>query len=236
MSEELESPLDGFLKNVLESTIDQHKEIQHSQNLKKMKSYNSENYPGKVIIISSSSGGGKSTIVRKLLNKRKEKFKLTYGVSYTTRPKREGEIDGENYFFISQPLFLDSVRNGLFLEWDEYAGNLYGTNRALVDKYLKESFNYITELNTTGAISLKAFYGENCLIIFLLAPYDELKKRLEERGTETPEEIKRRMKETSREIEDLDFFDHVVINEDFDQAYSEVEDIIKEFLNISEDE
>lgn len=197
----------------------------------------SEKNLGKVIIISSPSGGGKSTIVKKLF--REGSLGLSYGVSYTTRPRRKDEIDGVSYIFISRVVFLSAVQSGQFLEWDEYAGELYGTKRSTIENCLKrEKYNnYITELNTTGAKAIKAAYGDNCLTIFLLTPsYDELKKRLENRGTETSPQIQKRMEETEREMADLEFFDHVVMNEDIEKAYSEVKDIVKEFLNISKDE
>lgn len=192
------------------------------------------NNPGKVIVITSPSGGGKTTIVSRLINSTyKSQFSLEYGISFTTRSPRVGEVPNISYYFISKTQFISKVRKGDFVEWDESAnGNLYGTDRRTIENILSRGKNYITEINTTGAKSIKAIYGDNSLSIFLAPPsLDELKKRLEKRGTESEEKIRERMLKAVEEIDDMEACDYVVVNSDLEKTYTEVVNIINNFLN-----
>lgn len=218
---------EGVSQSRRENVIENIKEIPH------LPEYNPEERKGKVIVITSPSGGGKSTIVKKLLDYPDPSLNIMYGVSYTTRWPRAHEKNGKDYFFIKKEFFMKKVREGEFVEWDESAnGHLYGTDREIIEEILKVK-NYITELNTTGASSLKALYDKDCLTIFLVPPdLETLKERLEERGTESPELIKERMAKAIEEMDDMDLCDHVVINSNLNQAFEEVLGIIKEFLKI----
>ena len=185
----------------------------------------------KIIVISSPSGGGKSTIVEKLLHFSGNKFNLYYGISTTTRSPRPEEIKGINYEFVSKEMFLNAVRSGFFIEWDESSpGNYYGTSKKLLNRILR-THNYISELNTNGAKAMKAMYGDDCLTIFLAPPsFDILRERLEKRGTETKEEIKGRLDLAVKELDDIDFFDHVIVNSDLEDTFNEVVNILENFI------
>ena len=121
---------------------------------------------GKLFVISGSSGVGKGTVLKSFLLKHPD-FKLS--ISCTTRNPREGEVDGVNYFFLSQDEFKNCIAIGDFLEWTEFSGNMYGTKRSYVDKKLAEGKNLILELDTVGALNVKRIMPEATLI-FILPP------------------------------------------------------------------
>ncbi len=178
---------------------------------------------GKLFVISGSSGVGKGTLLKSFLSKHPD-FKLS--VSCTTRKPRQGEIHGINYFFLTQDEFDNLVKNNEFLEWAEFSGNCYGTQKAYVERKLAEGKNLILELDTVGALNVKKIIPETVLIFILPPSFEELESRLRGRHTETEDAIQRRLASTKFEIENSKNFDFKVVNDDIERALKELESIM----------
>ena len=180
---------------------------------------------GRLFVISGSSGVGKGTLLKLFLAKHPE-FKLS--VSCTTRKPREGEENGVNYFFLTKEEFKNHIKNDEFLEWAEFSGNIYGTQKAYVERKLSEGKNLILELDTTGALNVKAKMPNACLIFILPPSFEELEARLRGRHTETEEAIQKRLETVKIEIERSNQFDYKIINDNLDRALAELESIMCE--------
>lgn len=177
----------------------------------------------KLFVISGSSGVGKGTVIKRFLDAHKD-FKLS--ISCTTRQKREGEIDGVNYFFLSEEEFSNCVKNNEFLEWAEFSGNHYGTKKEFVEKCLKNGENLILEIDTKGALNVKSIM-EDAVLIFIAPPsFEELEARLRGRHTETEESIQKRLAAIKLEKDNSKNFDHIVINDTVENAVRQLERII----------
>lgn len=180
---------------------------------------------GRLFVISGSSGVGKGTLLKLFMAKHPE-FKLS--VSCTTRKPRAGEENGVNYFFLTKEEFENHIKNDEFLEWAEFSGNIYGTQKAYVERKLSEGKNLILELDTTGALNVKAKMPEACLIFILPPSFEELEARLRGRHTETEEAIQKRLETVKIEIERSNQFDYKIINDNLDRALAELESIMCE--------
>ena len=178
---------------------------------------------GKLFVISGSSGVGKGTVIKEFLNKHTN-FKLS--VSCTTRLPREGEIHGKNYFFLTREEFETCIKNNEFLEWAEFSGNLYGTQKAYVQEKLAQGKNMILEIDTKGALNVKKIMPEATLIFILPPSFEELEARLRGRHTETEEAIQKRLKSTKLEMENSKFFDYQIINDSIENAVLNLEKIM----------
>ena len=179
----------------------------------------------KFYVISGSSGVGKGTVIKEFL-RRNSDFRLS--ISCTTRGKRDGEIDGVNYFFLNKDEFQNCINNNEFLEWEEFSGNFYGTKREFVIKCLENDENLILEIDTKGALQVKSLM-DNAVLIFIAPPsIEELEKRLRGRHTETEEAIQRRLNSIKLEIENSRQFDYMVVNDTVENAVKELEKIILE--------
>ncbi len=187
------------------------------------------NKRGKIIVIAAPSGCGKSTIINALLEG--GDLNLGFSVSATTRPPREGEVDGVNYYFMSEENFRDAIAEGRFVEFEEvYPGRFYGTLRSEIDRILDEGHNIILDLDVNGALSVKKLYGREALSIFIEPPsIEELRRRLEFRGTESSEVIDVRVDRAQYEISRASEFDTAVVNDRLDEAINTVRNIIKGF-------
>ena len=178
----------------------------------------------KLFVISGSSGVGKGTVIKRFLEKNPS-FKLS--VSCTTRAKREGEKHGVNYYYLTREEFMNSVEKGEFLEWAEFSGNCYGTNKKFVEQGLKNNENILLEIDTQGALQVKEKMN-NAVLIFIMPPsFEELEKRLRGRGTETEEAIQKRLNTVKSEMENAKHFHYHVVNDEVDRAVEEIENIIK---------
>lgn len=178
----------------------------------------------KLFVISGSSGVGKGTIIKRFLEKNPN-FKLS--VSCTTRGKRDGEEHGVNYYFLTREEFMSAVEKGEFLEWAEFSGNCYGTNKKFVQQCLDNDKDLLLEIDTQGALQVKKKM-DNAVLIFILPPsVEELERRLRGRGTETEEAIQKRLNTVKSEMENAKFFNYKVINDEVDRAVEEIENIIK---------
>jgi len=191
---------------------------------------NIENNSGKLIIFSAPSGSGKTTIVHHLVSM--EDLKLDFSVSACTRKKREGEIDGKDYYFLSIDQFRMKIDDNEFVEWEEVYKNLYyGTLKSELERIWNDGKNVVFDVDVMGGLNLKRQFGEKALSIFVMPPsIEELQKRLEARGTDTPEKIKGRMAKAKFEMKYAGKFDKILVNDNLENALKEAEQIIKAFL------
>lgn len=178
----------------------------------------------KLFVISGSSGVGKGTVIKEFL-KRNPEFKLS--VSCTTRSPREGEVHGENYFFLTRNEFEACIERGEFLEWAEFSGNMYGTQRPYIDEKLAQGKSLILEIDTKGALNVKKIMPEATLIFILPPSFEELEARLRGRHTETEEAIQKRLASTKLELENSKNFDYQVVNDNIENAVYKLEEIMK---------
>ncbi len=185
---------------------------------------------GKLIIFSAPSGAGKTTIVKHLM---KQGLNLKFSVSATSRQPRHNETDGKDYYFISEKDFREKINNNEFLEWEEvYEGTLYGTLKSEVEKIRESGSNVIFDVDVVGGINIKKYYGDDALAIFVQPPsVEELKKRLEKRSAETWEEINMRIAKAEKELSFAPRFDHIIINNNIQEALKEAENVVKKFIS-----
>ncbi len=186
-------------------------------------------FKGKCIIFSAPSGSGKTTLVNYLLNQKE--LNLSFSISATTRQKRDGEVQGKDYFFKSKSDFKKLINNSEFLEYEEvYDDVFYGTLESEVIKQL-ETQNVIFDIDVIGGIRLKEYFKNNALSIFVKAPsVKELKKRLSSRNKDSNESIEARIQKAQKEIEKESEFDLSIINNNLDLAKKESFEIVKKFL------
>lgn len=186
---------------------------------------------GKLIIITAPSGAGKTSITRFLLNKYP---KLAFSISAATRPARSKEQNGVDYYFLSLKEFHEKIENNDFIEWEMvYEGKYYGTLKSEMERIWAEGKIPILDIDVKGAIHVQQQFPKNTLTIFVQPPsVEELKKRLEGRGTETPENIATRLNKATYELSFNHSFDEVIINDKFDEACAKTEAAIKKFTNI----
>lgn len=183
-----------------------------------------QNNEGMLVLFSGPSGVGKDTVLDIILSKDE---KLQRSVSLTTREKRAGETDGEDYYFITKDEFLKMVQDGQVLEYAQYGDNIYGTPKAPVDKWLKEGKTVILKIEVKGAQKIRELYPD-ALSIFLLPPSMQiLESRIRRRGTEDEQDINRRLEIAKNEILRSADYDFVVVNDNLDEASNNVLSIIK---------
>lgn len=178
---------------------------------------------GILIVISGFSGAGKGTLVKKLMETYEE---YALSVSMTTRAPRPGERDGVEYFFTDKDHFEETIRKNGLIEYALYCGNYYGTPREYVEKQLEAGKNVILEIEIQGALKIKAQFPES-LLIFLTPPSGkELKRRLEGRGTESPEVIAKRLARAVEESEGVEAYDYFVVNDKLEECVEEVHGLV----------
>ena len=172
---------------------------------------------GKLIIFSAPSGSGKSTIINYLL---KQNLNLAFSISATSRPPRGTEQNGVEYFFLTPEEFRKKIADGEFLEYEEvYTDRFYGTLKSQVEKQLSEGQNVIFDVDVVGGCNIKKFYGERALSVFIQPPsVEELRKRLNGRGTDSPEVIESRIAKAEFELSYADKFDVVIVNDVLEKA------------------
>ncbi|MED5579857.1 MAG: guanylate kinase [Nitrospinota bacterium] len=180
-----------------------------------------------IFVLSSPSGGGKTTLIQRAISCFS---KLTHSISATSRPPRKNEIDGVDYFFLSEEIFEKKIKKKEFAEWAEVYGNFYGTPIENIKKEFSKGNHLIMDLDVQGAMQLKNFFPEATLIFIMPPSIDELKKRLTNRCTESEEEINKRLETAKIEIGQKKNYDYIVTNENIEEATKELIEIIKEKL------
>ncbi len=173
---------------------------------------------GQMLLISGPSGCGKSTICNRL----REDPRVEFSISATTRPPRDGEVDGVHYRFLSKPAFRAKVEAGEFIEYAEVYGNLYGTLRRPMEEALAAGHVYLIEIDVQGALQLRALEVPGIYVFVAPPSFEELRERLEGRGSETPETLERRLRKAEDEYRERGKYDHVVVNDDLERAVREV--------------
>ena len=184
---------------------------------------------GKLLIFSAPSGSGKTTIVRRLL----EQFSnLEFSISATSRAPRGVEQNGVDYYFLSAEEFAKAVAADKFVEWEEvYKGTCYGTLRSEMERIWSKGNVIVFDVDVMGGIRLKEIFGEQALSIFVMPPsIEELRKRLEGRGTDAPEVIEKRIAKASFELTKAPEFDRQIVNDDLEVAVAECIEVIKNFI------
>lgn len=180
---------------------------------------------GNLIIISGTTCAGKGTVIDKLLERNHD---LALSISYTSRPIREGEVNGKDYIFVSRDEFEQKIKNGDFLEYAKsHREDYYGTPKKELQEMLNKGKDVILEINVDGAKYVKEMFPE-VLLIFIMAPsMEEVKRRIKERGKESPKQIVERFKSAYREINEIPHYNYVVINDKVLNAVDKIEAIIK---------
>jgi guanylate kinase len=184
----------------------------------------------KIIIITAPSGAGKTSITHYLLKKFPQ---LAFSVSAATRPQRKHEVDGKDYYFLSQEEFDQKIRHNEFIEWEMvYEGKSYGTLKSELQRIWDNSQVPVLDIDVKGAIHVQGQFSGTVLSIFVEPPsVDELKRRLSSRGTETEESLQARVNKASYEISFKHHFHKIILNDDLNKACLRAEEVIQEFLN-----
>ena len=183
-------------------------------------------------MFSAPSGSGKTTIVKHLLQKFSSH--LEFSISATSRAPRPNEKNGKDYYFISLKEFKQHIRNDDFLEWEEvYRDNFYGTLKKEVQRIWDLGKHVIFDIDVVGGLNIKNSYPDNTLAVFVKPPnIEELKIRLKKRQTETEDKINMRVAKASIEMATAPQFDHILINNELDEALRNAEELVKSFLNL----
>ena len=184
---------------------------------------------GKTVVISAPSGAGKTSIVNFLLSKIPS---LNFSVSACSREKRLDEINGKDYYFLNISEFKSKIDKGDFLEWEEvYPDQYYGTLNSELERIWSENKHVVFDIDVAGGINVKNKFTSNCISIFILPPsLTVLEKRLSDRRSESLSSISKRIKKSEEEISKNQYFDYVVLNDDFTIACNEVLALVANFL------
>lgn len=178
---------------------------------------------GLLFVVSAPSGAGKTSLCRAITASLEN---LTHSISYATRKPRSGEIDGRDYYFVSQERFQEMIQAGDFAEWAEVHSNFYGTSRRVLDDMILKGLDVILDIDTQGAKQIKAKY-DSAVFIFIMPPsLDILEERLRNRKSDHEDEIRKRMQRSREEIRDYAMYDYIIVNRDFDRALTELRSIV----------
>ena len=184
---------------------------------------------GKIIIFSAPSGSGKSTLIGHLLKRFPQ---LEFSISATSRAPRGSEVNGKEYYFLTNEEFKNKVAAGEFVEWEEvYAGTCYGTLRSELKRIWDKGHVIVFDVDVKGGVNLKKIFGNDALSIFIMPPsVEELRRRLEKRGTDTPETIAKRVAKAEEEITYAPLFDKIVVNDSLETAIADATRITESFI------
>ncbi len=178
-------------------------------------------------MVSAPSGGGKTTVIRRLLERKTLPY--AYSVSLTTRSQRRGEVDGSDYWFVTPEAFQRQVDAHQMVEYEEVHGHFYGTPRGPLDQWLTQGKVVLLDLDVYGALSVKKIFPDASCLIFIQPPdMDALRDRLRGRNTESDREVRIRLQRAQLEMDIASQFDYTVINKNLEKTVEEVEQIVKE--------
>lgn len=185
---------------------------------------------GKLIVFSAPSGAGKTTLVKHALETLKN---IQFSISCTTREKREGEVDGKDYYYITAEEFKGKIANDEFVEYEEvYTNNFYGTLKSEVERITESGQSVIFDIDVVGALNIKRIYGEECITVFVNPPsLETLKERLISRNTESEDKLKQRIDKAGIEMETAPKFDYILLNDDLETAKKETLEVISNFIS-----
>ncbi len=183
-----------------------------------------ESRRGLLIVFSGPSGCGKGTVISRLLAQRED---TVLSVSVTTRAPRPGDVDGVHYFFRSREQVEEMIRNDELLEYAQYSGNYYGTPRAAVEKLLDEGKNVVLEIEVQGALQVMSRVPDHVSVFLAIPSMEELEHRLRGRGTETEERIQSRLAAAQYELEHMDRYQYLVLNDEVSAAVQRLNTIIE---------
>lgn len=178
---------------------------------------------GNVFVVSAPSGTGKSTLSQRLVQSLPG---ILFSISFTTRAPRPGEVDGKDYFFVSESKFDQMVERGEFVEWVEVYGRKYGTGRTWLESVLATGQDVLLDIETTGAQNLRKAIPDAHMIFILPPSKEDLEKRLRGRGKDSEEQIQMRLRHARHEMEQIPHYDYLVVNKNLEQAYRAFESII----------
>lgn len=189
----------------------------------------SNNFQGKAVIISAPSGAGKTTLVNKLL---KTKLPLLFSVSACSRAPRDGEEDKKDYYFLSVEEFKEKIKAQDFVEWEEvYKGNFYGTLKKEIERIWEEKKHVVFDVDVVGGISLKEYFKENSISIFIKPPSMEvLSERLKKRNSDDRKAIKNRLEKSFEEMKSIEKFDKIIVNDELSISTKYIIEIVQKFL------
>ncbi|CCB80074.1 Guanylate kinase [Helicobacter bizzozeronii CIII-1] len=177
-----------------------------------------------ILVLAGPSGAGKSTLIKHLLQNLPNVY---FSISTTTRPKREGEIEGQHYYFVSQESFLEGIQNGQFLEWARVYDDYYGTSLKPIQEALQAKQLVLFDIDVQGHRSIRKIYPQATSIFITTKNAQVLQDRLEKRQTDSPAVIARRMESAFKELQEVDLFDYVLINDNFEEAKEMVLSVAK---------
>ena len=183
----------------------------------------------KLFVISSPSGGGKTSLINKLFeDSRSANFKKS--ISDTSRQKRQGDLEGKDYYFLSEKDFKDKIKKEEYVEYATVFGNFYGTSKEEIKKKYNNS-NLILELDWQGAYAVKELFDDAKLIFLVPPSLKDLKQRLIKRNLDSSESIENRLSEAKKEISKSEMYDYLVLNDDFDKAFEDLSQILFEGIS-----
>jgi guanylate kinase len=189
-----------------------------------------KNKKGAIIAISAPSGTGKTTILRRILSDFPE---IVFSVSATTRRRRKNEVEGVDYFFISEEEFKKKIQNNEFVEWELFYDYYYGTFRDFIENCINNGKSVILEVDVHGAVEIKRIYPDAILIYIAPPSLEELRIRLKKRQTENEEDLMKRIERAKMELSHKDKFDYFIVNNDLNTAYNEIKNLIGKIIDRS---
>ena len=182
---------------------------------------------GKLIVFSAASGAGKTTIVKQIL---KEFPQIIFSISSTTRPKRESETNGVEYFFLSEEEFKNKIKNDEFVEWEKFYDYYYGTLKSFINTNIEAGKTVLLELDVKGALTIKRLYPYAHLIYISPPSFEELVNRLRQRNTESETDFQKRIERAKMELGLKDEFDFIIENHKLETAINEAKSLVRKIL------